>query len=58
MANSLRDLDKLAEESYKKARILFQMGRYEEALAAYEETEDSWKKWQNCFSKKERRIEE
>ncbi|MDM7919540.1 MAG: tetratricopeptide repeat protein [Methanosarcina sp.] len=44
MANSLRDLDKLAEESYKKARVLFQMGRYEESLAAYGEAEEAWKK--------------
>lgn len=44
MANTFRDLDKLAEESYKKARIFFQTGRYEEALAAYGEAEDSWKK--------------
>ncbi|MPM49610.1 Photosystem I assembly protein Ycf3 [bioreactor metagenome] len=43
MANSLRDLDKLAEENSKKARILFQMGKYEGALATYREAEDSWK---------------
>jgi hypothetical protein len=35
MANTLRDLDRLAEENCKKARVLFQMGRHEEALAAY-----------------------
>jgi len=56
MANSLRDLDKLAEESYKKARVLFQMGRYEEALAAYGEAEEAWEKWQTCLLKKGRRT--
>jgi tetratricopeptide (TPR) repeat protein len=44
MANTLRDLDRLAEESYKKARVFFQMGRYEEALAAYGEADEAWKK--------------
>lgn len=44
MANTLRELDRLAEERHKKARILFQMGRYEESLAAYGEAEDAWKK--------------
>jgi tetratricopeptide (TPR) repeat protein len=44
MTNALRDLDRLAEESHKKARIFFQMGRYEEALAAYGEADGAWKK--------------
>jgi len=52
MANSLRDLDKLAEESYKKARVLFQMGRYEEALAAYGEAEEAWKKMADLLIEK------
>ena len=53
MANSLRDFDRLAEENSKKARIFFQMGSYEEALAAYWEAEKAWKKWQIFFLKKE-----
>lgn len=52
MANSLRDLDKLAEENYKKARILFQMGRYEESLAAYGEAENSWKEMADLLIEK------
>jgi tetratricopeptide (TPR) repeat protein len=44
MTNSLRDLDRLAEESYKKARVFFQMGKYKESLASYGEAEDAWKK--------------
>lgn len=50
--NSLRDLDELAEESCKKAKILFQMGRYEEALAAYREAERAWKKMVDLFIEK------
>ena len=52
MANTLRDLDRLAEESYKKARVFFQMGRYEEALAAYGEADESWKKMADLLLEK------
>lgn len=52
MANILRDLDKLAEESYKKARVFFQMGKYEEALASYREAEEAWKKMTDLLIEK------
>lgn len=52
MANTLRDLDRLAEESYKKARVFFQMGRYEEALAAYGEADEAWKKMADLLLEK------
>jgi tetratricopeptide (TPR) repeat protein len=43
MANKLKELDKSAEENYKKARLSFRMGRFEEALAAYLKAAESWK---------------
>jgi tetratricopeptide (TPR) repeat protein len=43
MANTLKELDRSAEENYKKARLSFRMGRFEEALAAYLKAADSWK---------------
>jgi len=52
MANTLRDLDRLAEENCKKARVLFQMGRHEEALAAYGEAEEAWKKMADLLIEK------
>ncbi|AKB61168.1 tetratricopeptide repeat protein [Methanosarcina mazei] len=52
MANSLRDFDRLAEENSKKARIFFQMGSYEEALAAYWEAEKAWKKMADILFEK------
>ncbi|MGV8077159.1 MAG: tetratricopeptide repeat protein [Methanosarcina sp.] len=44
MANTPKELDRLAEENYNKARIFFEMGKYEEALAVYEEAVEAWKK--------------
>ncbi len=40
--NSLKELDRTAEENYRKAAILFRMGKFEEALAAYEEAAEAW----------------
>ena len=42
MANKLKELDSSAEENYKKAGISFQMGRFEDALAAYGEAAEIW----------------
>ncbi|WP_048138850.1 tetratricopeptide repeat protein [Methanosarcina horonobensis] len=44
MTNALKDLDRLAGESYSKARIFFQTGKYDEALIAYGKAEEAWKK--------------
>ena len=52
MANSLKELDKLAEENYKKARISFQMERFEEALSAYREAAETWKEIADKFFEK------
>ncbi|AKB18428.1 MULTISPECIES: tetratricopeptide repeat protein [unclassified Methanosarcina] len=52
MANTLRDLNRLAEESYKKARVFFRMGRYNEALAAYGEADKAWKKMADLLFEK------
>jgi tetratricopeptide (TPR) repeat protein len=54
MTNSLKDLDRLAEERYKKARVSFQMGRYDEALAAYGEASEAWKKMADLFFEKKK----
>ncbi len=35
MANTLKELDRSAGEAYKKGRISFQVGRFEEALIEY-----------------------
>lgn len=43
MANTLKELDRSAGENCKKGRIFFQIGRFEEALAAYGEAADAWK---------------
>lgn len=43
MANTLKELDRSAGENCKKGRISFQVGRFEEALAAYGEAADAWK---------------
>lgn len=50
MANPLKDLDKAAEESYKKARISFQMGHFEESLEAYQKAEEAWEEMASRFS--------
>jgi tetratricopeptide (TPR) repeat protein len=42
MANTLKELDRSAGENCKKARISFQVGRFEEALVAYGEAADIW----------------
>ena len=52
MANTLKELDRSAEENCKKARISFQMGRFEEALAAYGEAIDAWNKMAGMFFEK------
>ena len=52
MANKLKELDRSAEESYNKARISFQMGRFEEALAAYGETDKAWRKMADLLLEK------
>jgi tetratricopeptide (TPR) repeat protein len=44
MANTFKELDRLAEEAYRKGRISFQTGRFEEALTAYGEAADAWNK--------------
>ena len=44
MANALKNLDRLAKADYSKARVFFQMGKYEDALAAYGESDKAWKK--------------
>ena len=44
MTNALKDLDRLADESYSKGKVFFQMGNYEDALAAYGEAGETWKK--------------
>ena len=49
MANTLKELNRSAEEDYKKARISFQMGRFEEALDAYGKAVDAWKKMADLF---------
>ena len=57
MANPLKDLDKSAEESYKKARISFQMGNFEESLEAYEKAEKIWEEMASQFSKEGKEAE-
>jgi tetratricopeptide (TPR) repeat protein len=42
----------LPRRDIKKARISFQMGRYEEALAAYGEASEAWKKMADLFFEK------
>jgi len=42
MANVLKELDRSAGEAYKKGRISFQIGRFEEALTDYNEAADAW----------------
>lgn len=49
MANTLKELNRSAEEDYKKARISFQMGRFEEALDAYGKAVETWKKMADLF---------
>lgn len=44
MANTLKELNRSAEEDYKKAMISFQMGRFEEALDAYGKAVEAWEK--------------
>jgi len=58
MANPLKDLDKSAEESYKKARISFQMGNFEESLEAYEKAEKIWEEMASQFSKEGKEARE
>jgi len=43
MENTFKEIDRSAGEAYKKGRISFQTGRFEEALAAYGEAVDAWK---------------
>lgn len=50
--SSLGELDRTSEENYKKAKILFQMGRFEEALAAYGEACENWTKMGEIFFEK------
>jgi len=50
MANPLKDIDKSAEESYKKARISFQMGDFEESLKTYQKAEKAWEEMASRFS--------
>lgn len=52
MANTLKDLDRAAEENYKKARILFQMDRFEESLAAYGEAAETWREMADILFEK------
>jgi len=52
MASTLKELDRSAEENYKKARIFFGMGRFEEALAAYGEAVEAWKETADLFFEK------
>ncbi|RXA17250.1 tetratricopeptide repeat protein [Methanosarcina sp. MSH10X1] len=52
MANTLKELDRLAEEAYRKGRISFQTGRFEEALTAYGEAADAWDKVAGVFFEK------
>lgn len=52
MENKLKELGRSAEENCKKARISFQMGRFEEALAAYGEAVDAWNKMAGMFFEK------
>lgn len=42
MKKTLKTLDKKAEENYSKAKVFFQMKRYEEALQAYRDAETVW----------------
>ena len=43
MANTLKELNRSAEENCKKGRISFKVGKFEDALAAYGEAADAWK---------------
>ncbi len=52
MANTLKELDRSAEENCKKAGISFQMGRFEEALAAYGEADEAWRKMADLLLEK------
>lgn len=52
MTNALKDLDRLAKSDYSKARVFFQMGKYDEALAAYVESDKAWKKMAELFFEK------
>lgn len=51
-ANTLKELDRSAGENCKKGRISFQVGRFEEALAAYGEAADAWKEMADLFFEK------
>lgn len=52
MANTSKELDRAAEENYKKARISFQMGNFEEALSEYGKAAEIWKEMADRFFEK------
>ena len=52
MANTFKELDRSAGENYKKGRISFQVGGFEEALAAYGEAADAWKEMADLLFEK------
>ncbi|MGB9938603.1 tetratricopeptide repeat protein [Methanosarcina sp.] len=52
MENIFKEIDRSAGEAYKKGRISFQTGRFEEALAAYGEAVDAWKEVAGLFFEK------
>lgn len=52
MENKLKELDRSAGEAYKKGRVSFQTGRFEEALTAYCEAADDWNRAAGMFFEK------
>jgi len=52
MANTLKELDRSAEENCKKSRDFLSDGRFEEALAAYGEADEAWRKMADLLLEK------
>lgn len=51
-ANTLKELNRSAEENCKKGRISFKVGKFEDALAAYGEAADAWKEMADMLFEK------